>query len=747
MSPLTALYAIAIFLGSFLLFLVEPMAAKRLLPLLGGSASVWTTCLVFFQVALLLGYLCAHWLATRLRPRAQAFVYTGLLIACLAQASLNLRPDLHASTLHPIVSVFLLLITLIGLPFVVLSATSPLLQAWYSTGFSSAANSSAVSGSPAAAGVVPPYRLFALSNFGSLLALLIYPWLIEPRFSLREQSLGWLAGFVVFVTACAGIAWFKLRDGRNHAVAFDREAPAMPATAEEPKPSYAHRVLWLLLAACGSVMLCAMTNHLSQNIAAIPLLWIVPLTMYLLSFVVAFSRGSWLPGLLRLRIPTVGVSVARMILVGFTGVAIGFLVAFLDEAQRDLPLIAAVPLFCSALFVICLFCHAELHRLRPSPSHATSFYFLIAAGGALGAVFVGVLAPLIFSGSYELAWAVGFATSMVLVVTWPVNIGWRVFWSVATLAVAGLLIFFHIRGDGEHTVTRVRNFYGTLRVTEDMIAPFTGPTRYLYHGTIRHGSQIYTDELRKTPTTYYAHDSGVGLALDLCCGDRPRRVGVIGLGAGTLAAYGRPGDVFRFYDINPLVEPIARNMFSYIRESAATVEVVPGDARLSMAAEAPQQYDVLAIDAFSGDAIPVHLLTGQAMAVYQRHLAPGGIIAFHISNKFLSLGPVVHELAQSARLETVLVGSAPDDDKEFDNGEYTADWMLVTANQDFVAKDEVVKASGEIAVNASVRPWTDDYNSVLPLLNWKSRKEDDEDESPDDKKDEKKDEKATPPPK
>jgi hypothetical protein len=739
MSPLTVLYAIAIFLGSFLLFLVEPMAAKRLLPLLGGSAAVWTTCLVFFQVALLLGYLSAHWLATRLRPRAQAFVYTGLLIACLLQASLNLRPDLHASTLHPIVSVFLLLTTLIGLPFIILSATSPLLQAWYSTGFTSAASQSAVK-------VVPPYRLFALSNFGSLLALLIYPWLVEPKFSLREQSLAWLAGFAVFVTACSGIAWFKLRDGQNSVAVED--VPASPAIADETKPSSAHRVLWLLLAACGSVMLCAMTNHLSQNIAAIPLLWIVPLTMYLLSFVVAFSRGSWLPGFLRVRIPVVGVSTARMALVGLTGVAIGSLVYLLDETRRDLPLIVAIPLYCSVLFVICLFCHAELHRLRPSPSHATSFYFLIAGGGALGSVFVGVLAPLVFSGSYELAWAIGFATFMVLVVTWRVNIGWRLFWSAATVAVVGLLIFFHIRGDGEPTVTRVRNFYGTLRVTQDMVAPFTGPSRYLYNGPIRHGSQIFTDELRKTPTTYYAHDSGVGLALDLCCGDRPRRIGVIGLGAGTLAAYGRSGDVIRFYDINPLVEPIARNMFTYIRESAGTVEIVPGDARLSLATEAPQQYDVLAIDAFAGDAIPVHLLTRQALALYQQHLAPGGIIAFHISNKFLNLGPVVRELAQSAGLQTVLVGSAPNDDKEFDTGEYTADWVLVTANKNFLSNEKVVEAGGEILVNAAVRPWTDDYNSVLPLLNWKSNKEDDEEaEAPDDKKDDKKDDKASTPPK
>jgi hypothetical protein len=776
MSPLTVLYAIAIFLGSFLLFLVEPMAAKRLLPLLGGSAAVWTTCLVFFQVALLLGYLCAHWLATRLRPRAQALLYTGLLIACLAQVSFNLRPDLHASTLHPIVSVFLLLTTLIGLPFVVLSATNPLLQAWYSTGFTGPASMSATStpawakpaqsgdpgastparakpaqsGDPGAAPgyrVVPPYRLFALSNFGSLLALLIYPWLVEPRFSLREQSVAWLVGFAVFASACAGIAWVKLRGGHDRAVAVAGDAVTTPAIAYEPKPSGVDRMLWLLLAACGSVMLCAMTNHLSQNIAAIPLLWIVPLTMYLLSFVVAFSRGSWLPGFLRRRIPGLRVSVARMVLLVLTAITLGSLVFMMNEMRHDPSLWAAVSFYCSALFVLCLFCHAELHRLRPSPRQATSFYLLIAAGGALGSILVGVVAPLLFSGSYELACGVAFTAAMVLAVTWRLGIGWRLFWSAATLAIAGILVFFHIRGDGEHTVTRVRNFYGTLRVTEDMVPPFTGPTRYLYNGPIRHGSQIYTDELRRTPTTYYAHDSGVGLALDLCCGDRPRRVGVIGLGAGTLAAYGRKGDVFRFYDINPLVQPIARNLFTYIRESAATIEVVPGDARVSLAAEAPQQYDVLAVDAFSGDAIPVHLLTRQAMAVYQRHLRPGGIIAVHVSNKFLNLSPVVAQLAGSAGLQVVFVASDPDDDREANTGEYQADWVLVTGNHDFVSNDKVVEAAGEPVKNPVVRPWTDDYNSVLPLLRWKEKDDDTQDETQDGKQSAKPDEKQSSPPK
>jgi spermidine synthase len=715
MSPLVVLYAIAIFLGSFLLFLAEPMAAKRLVPLLGGSAAVWTTCLVFFQVALLFGYLCAHWMATRMRQRTQSLVYTGLLAVCLAQAGLNLRPDLHASTDHPVRSVFWLLTTLIGLPFLLLSATNPLLQAWYARGFARMSRS-AQPGALKSQQAAPPYRLFALSNFGSLLALVVYPWLVEPYFSLRAQGLIWLAGFIVFALACAGIAVVS----GNGAISGSHAAPVAASRASEPRPPLRDRVLWLLLAACGSLLLCAMTNHMTQNIAAIPLLWIVPLIMYLLSFVIAFSRGQWLPGLLRFQIPVLGVPVARMVLLGLTAVTLGSLVYMLDDARMDLPLMASLPFYCSALFIACLFCHAELHRLRPSPHQATSFYLLIAAGGALGSIFVGVVAPMIFSANYELACGLVFTAVLALAVTWRQGIGWRVVWSAASLGIAAVLFFFQARGDGEHTIARLRNFYGILRVTEDLAPPFKGVTRLLYHGTIRHGSQIFTDELRATPTTYYAHDSGVGLALDLCCGDKPRRVGVIGLGTGTLAAYGRKGDVFRFYDINPLVERIARNLFSYLRESAATIEIVPGDARLSLASKPSQRYDVLVVDAFSGDAIPVHLLTSQALELYLDHLKPGGIIAFHVSNSFLELSPVVLQQAEHAGLQAAFVSS---EDDEKGTGEYNSDWVLVTSNKEFLSQPAIAESATPIAAKAGLRLWTDDYSSVLPLLKWKPLKE------------------------
>ncbi len=698
MSLQTILYAVAIFLGSFLLFLIEPIAGKRLLPLLGGSSAVWITCLVFFQVALLLGYSCAHWLATRLRPRAQAAVYGMLLLAGLAQGAFSVRPILHASTFHPIASVFVVLTALIGLPFLVLSATNPLLQAWYARAFAE---------SRGEAGLTPPYRLFALSNFGSLLALLLYPWLVEPRFTLQAQSLVWMAGFVLLTIACACV--IGLGPARKRMVS---DAPLQaPDAVQSARPGAYDRLLWLLLPACGSLLLCAVTNHLSQNIAAIPLLWILPLTAYLLSFVVAFSQGKWSPRLLAKKLPVLGISVARLWLFGLTAIMLGSVGRMLYDTRTDLPLRISIILYCVALFITCLFCHAELHRLRPAPAHATAFYLSIAAGGALGSLFVGVLAPLVFRNYYELVCGLIFTAVMGVAITWRDPIGWRLFWTGMVGAMVWLA-FVQVRNYGMDAMLQQRNFYGTLRVTQEFVPPGPNYKRTLFHGTIEHGIQIFSKELRREPTSYYARDSGVGLAMDNCCGDRPRRVGVIGLGTGTMAAYGRKGDVFRFYDINPLVETIARNVFTYLRDTPASVDIVLGDARLSLESEPPQHYDVLVLDAFSGDAIPVHLLTREAFALYRRHLQPGGILAVHVSNKFLRLAPVVAQEAAAAGMQTAYVVNEDDEDL----AEYSSDWVLVTNNQEFLANPEIKEAETDITPVPGLRLWTDAYNSLLPVL-------------------------------
>lgn len=696
MPLLTFLYAVAIFLGSFLLFLIEPIAGKKLLPLLGGSAAVWTTCLVFFQTALLCGYLLAHWMATRLRPRAQAVVYSGLLVAALVQSAFSLRSGLHASTLHPVVSVFLMLSGLIGLPFLALSATNPLLQSWFARSFAAKNQTGSVA---LAEPIVPPYRLFALSNLGSLLALVVYPWLVEPKFSLRVQSSVWIFGFLLLVVACTCIASMRaIRAGEpmTSSVALPTVSGGRTPDLAQAQPHSRDQALWLLLAACGSVLLCSFTNHLSQNVAAIPLLWIVPLIAYLLSFVWAFNGPRSYP---------------RYVMLGLLAVSLGSLGYLLYDTRFSMPLTVTIIFYCVTLLIACVVCHGELYRLRPAPQHATSFYLLIAAGGALGSILVGIVAPLTLSGNYELACGLVFTSAMVLTVTWASGILPRLFWAAATVGAVALIVV-QVKHDRADAIVQVRNFYGTLRVTQTTEPPDPTITRMLMHGTIQHGTQIFSDELRKTPTTYYARASGVGLAIDKCCAGRPRRIGVIGLGSGTIAAYGQKGDVIRFYDINPNVEPIARNVFSYIKESEAKVEIVLGDARLSLAAEPPQHYDVLVVDAFSGDAIPVHLLTAEAIQLYRRHLNPGGILAVHVSNLFLNLPPVVQEEAEHAGLGSLLVTTEDNDDV----GAYSSDWVLVTADKDFLARNEIASAGAPVEPIAGLRLWTDDYNSLLPLL-------------------------------
>jgi spermidine synthase len=702
MRPRVILYVSAIFLSSSLLFLVEPMAGKRLLPLLGGSSAVWITCLVFFQTTLLLGYLCAHAIATCLSRRAQLVAYGFLLALSLVQMFATLNPHPHASTVRPVFSVLWVLTMLIGLPFLALSATNPLLQSWYAHGRSDHASA------------VPPYRLFALSNFGSLLALLAYPVLVEPNFSLRTQTLAWSVGFLVFVAVCGVIIASRRKvdelpepeDQLTPSVSATASTTSQAATAAAPSlvpdavPSPGERTLWLLMAACGSLLLSAVTSHLSQNIAAIPLLWILPLTIYLLTFVLAFNGGK---------------IYSRRIMMGLLPSALGDVAYLIADTTMDVPIMISIPLFCLTLFIGAFFCHGELYLRRPAARYLTQYYLLIAAGGALGSMFVGVLAPLVFSGSYEMAWSLVYTAALAAALMWRHHWAWRFFWPAAAVALL-VVVVLQERADRENAIVQVRSFYGTLRVTDEETED-AGRYRTLIHGTIQHGTQFMSsEELRRLPTTYYSRDSGVGLALDNCCKGRARRVADIGLGTGTLAAYGEPGDVFRFYEIDPRVEVIAKNVFTYLRESRAKIEIAHGDARLSMEAEPPENYDVIAVDAFSGDAIPVHLLTAEAIKLYQRHLAPGGIIAFHISNTYLKLGPVVQQQAEHAGLHAVLVSTEDDDD----TGAFSSDWVLVTANEKFLALPEIANASAKIEPKPGLRLWTDDYSSLLPILNLRA---------------------------
>ena len=681
MSFVRWLYALTIFLSAFLLFVVEPMAAKQLLPSLGGSSAVWTTCLVFFQTVLLLGYLYAHWVSSRLKPIRQADAHILLLIAALLMLGVRLRPPPAAASYHPALTVFLTLSAVIGVPYLALSATTPLLTSWFAKTFPGES----------------PYRLFALSNLASLAALASYPLLIEPNFTMNQQTSAWAPAFFIFAVACGAIAWSsRLRNPVASAIPIEDPGQAQGALGGERSGP----VLWFFLALGGGMMLVAVTNHLSQNIAAIPLLWLPPLALYLMTFILTFQGGAWYPRPFVLRLALVALA------------SMGYA---LMDIRKLFPIAVSLPLFLIGLFVTCFFLHGELYARRPEAERLTQFYLYTAAGGAAGTMLVGLAAPLLLRANYDLACTLVAVAAIALAATWKDGWGPRLIW-VAGAVGAIFVVHAQVRGYNDEAVALVRNFYGTLRVRESHVPPQSHTDRQLMNGTIEHGAEWFAPEYRDQPLTYYSPSSGVGLAMRLCCGGAAKRVGVIGLGTGTLAAYGNPGDFIRFYEINPLDEPLARHWFTYLRDSKAAVEVKLGDARLSLAAQKPQNYNVIAVDAFSGDAIPVHLLTRQALALYRKHLRPDGIIAFHVSNQFINLEPVVAGIARDAGLDAVAVDTHEDDL----NGFYSTDWVLVTGNQAFLRRPELAGAV-PLARRPDLKTWTDSYSSVFPLLKWRNK--------------------------
>jgi spermidine synthase len=671
------LYGATIFLGAFLLFAVEPMAAKQLLPALGGSSAVWITCLVFFQTALLLGYLYAHWLSRRVPARIAVSLHIALLVLAVNVLVFVAQPDLSAAAGHPLTAIFWALTQTIGLPFLLLASTSPLLQLWLAR--------------QQQTGV--PWKLFALSNAGSLLALVLYPTVIEPHLSLVVQRKAWSCGFGIYAVLCTVIAW---RARQTNGAGLPQPQLAARAT----RSSLRSRLLWFLLPAGAAMQLCAVTSHLSQNIAAIPLLWVLPLGVYLLTFIVAFD----MPGFYR-----------RWLMVRLLALGLAALAWMLSQTDATWPIQFSIGFFLIELFIACLFCHSETYALRPAnPSESTLFYLLIAAGGATGTIFIGIGCPLLFDANYDVAIAFLATAALALVVTWQNGWAQRLLWSVGTALLLALIIMLHIVY-ARSTLVEERNFYGALRVRESHVPPQAETVRTLLHGTIEHGTQWFAPQFRRNPTTYYATDSGVGLALRFCCDDRSRNIGVIGLGAGTLAAYGKPGDRMRLYEINPAIRPIAENLFTYLRESGAQISFADGDARISLTREAPQSFDVLVIDAFSGDAIPIHLLTTQAMRVYFRQLASGGVLAFHVSNQYLDLPPEIAALAAASGMEARVVDTPPQEAR----GEYRATWVLVTNNSRFLAQPQVAAFAREIRTRPDLPAWTDDYSSLLSILQWR----------------------------
>jgi SAM-dependent methyltransferase len=689
------LYALTIVVSAFLLFQVQPVIAKIILPWFGGSAAVWTVCMLFFQMALLLGYLYAHALVRYLKPRTQMLVHAGLLL--LSALALPVYPSASWKPVggeEPTLRILGLLAATVGLPYFLLSTTGPLLQAWYARRFRGAM----------------PYRLYALSNAGSMFALLSYPVLFEPVFTTHQQAWMWSAAYGVFVVLCGVTA---IGSGRAGLAALAGPGAGGQGPGEEAAsvdtdivpPSAKLYLIWLLLPAVASLLLLAITNHLSQNVAAIPFLWVLPLSIYLLTFILCFEGSGWY---------------RRNPYLQLLAVALGAMAYALSvDSTGSVPLRVMVPLFAMGLFTCCMVCHGELARLKPDPRYLTHFYVMIAAGGALGGLLVGLAAPRLFNALYEMPLGlVACAVLVVWVLRQDAELKWFQRWRqpapiVAAVLTVALAVFvgMQIRDSVRGSRVLVRNFYGALRVRDSGPATQLDATRTLTHGTINHGEQFLNPARRDLPTTYYGPNTGVGLTIRERGKTRAIRVGVIGLGTGTIAAYGRLGDYYRFYEINPLVLRLAHTEFSFLPDCKAKVDVAMGDARLSLERESPENFDVLAVDAFSSDSIPVHLLTLEAMLLYFSHLRPDGVLAVHISNRYLDLEPV---LAGETRA-TGKVARVVDTDDDDTQDVFGATWVLITSPASGFHGDEL-KDSAEIESKRTVRLWTDDYSNLFRIL-------------------------------
>ena len=648
-----------IFFSSLLLFLIQPVMGKLLLPRFGGGSGVWTTAMLFFQVGLLLGYLYAHWMS-RMAPGAQAVIHVSLLAAsCLLMPVSVWKTAPLSAGAAPEWQIAILLQTSIGLPYFLLASTSPLVQSWRARWDKDAR----------------VYRLFAVSNLASLAALALYPVGIEPLTTVRRQLLLWSIGYGCFVLLAALTALGS------------RRGAALPGTPPAAVPG-AQRLLWIALAACPSVLWLAMANTLSQNVAPVPLLWVLPLAVYLLSLVLAFDGDRWYrAGFFRIALPV------SWLVMGY-----GLL--------RESPAIGLkwqVAISLAALFVCCLFCHAELARRKPAGSNLTSFYLMVALGGALGGVFVAVAAPHLFDQFLE--YPIGVAGCVILAMALLYRLPGRRLARLAVVAGAAVLFASQVNDWQEHTLMRRRNFYGALQVSDHG----AGDTalRILSSGAVQHGSQFAGATEGRRATAYYGTKSGAARAIR-CLEDRPLRVALIGLGAGTLAVYARAGDLYRFYELNPAVIEVARRQFRYLRESAGHIEVVEGDGRLALSRDSGELFDMVVLDAFSGDSIPVHLLTREAFALYFARLKPDGIVAVHITNRYADLEGVVRGAAESGHRRALVVASPGDASA----ATHQAVWMLITANPVAIAGLQPVSQP----LSAAARLWTDDYSDLFGVL-------------------------------
>jgi len=727
-SPVGLLFGITLFTSAALIFCVQPMFARMALPLLGGSPNVWNTCVVFFQLALLTGYGYAHLVTTRLRLGAQVALHGVLLAGAMLTLPIALPAGWTPPTdANPVPWLLGLLGGAVGLPFVIASASAPLLQRWFS-----------LTGRPSSS---DPYFLYAASNAGSLVSLLAYPFVIEPGWTLTEQSAGWRMVFAVLtlmIVVC-GIVACRASGGP----ARSRADAAPRAEAATEPVSWTRRGYWLALAAVPSSLMLSVTTYMSTDVAAVPLLWILPLTCYLLSFVVAFA-------------PTPILSIGSAVKLVPALVAS---LAFFMMQGGTLEIWFALPLHLTAFFVIATALHLQLARTRPAAEALTEFYVWMAAGGVLGGAFNAFVAPVVFTGVAE--YPIGLvATCLLLVWTeaqpaparadawWPLALGIAGFglgWLVEhtqqipqvraaafmplvivafgfsrsrlrfALAIAALLVAGHLTQSRDGVLLASRSFFGVLRLTEDT----DGRYHSLWHGTTLHGRQSLDPTRRGEALTYYHPSGPVGQTVAMLKARQSHaRVGAVGLGAGSLAAYAGRGQHWTFFEIDPLVERIARDpaYFTYLSDCGESCDVVLGDARLSLARVRDASYDLLVLDAFTSDAIPMHLLTRDAVRVYLSKLRPAGLLAFHVSNRHLALRPVLGDVAASLGLTAI---SQRHEVADASTGQATSEWIVMARDAgdlDGLASDA---RWTRLVPRRNTRVWTDDYSNIVAALGFR----------------------------
>ena len=698
-----------ILVSAFLLFEVQPIISKIILPWFGGSPMVWSTCLLFFQSLLLVGYAYTHILIKQTVP-IQVACHLCLLIFTLAFLPIipenQWRPtDVSIPTFY----ILKLLTVHVGLPYILLSSTAPLVQAWYSQVYDNRS----------------PYRLYAVSNVSSMVALLSYPFIIEPAIDTSTQGMYWSLAFFGFTCIVGCLCYQRL--------IIYNSSPQKKKSEQRPEikgnvtgqglsdnPKVLQYAAWLLLPALASTMLMAITNHISQDIAAIPFLWVLPLSLYLLSFIICFDSSRWY----NRTVFSCLTSISLLLISLFHIKKINFfdLVQIkikLTELSYNIAFEAS--LYFSTLFFICMLCHGELINLKPPAKYLTSFYLSISTGGAIGGVFVALICPIVFTSYVEIniGLTLAYALSLYILILQATRVKTKhkklaYFITVFFFTISAFIIyqgqFNNVR---PKPIYETRNFYGGLRVVEfDRRLP-SRHRKVLLHGRIKHGLQLLQPEKQQTPTTYFTADSGLGVAMKYYDYQGPQHVGIMGLGAGTVATYGQKGDRYRFYELDPDVLNIATHYFSFLKKSKADVNVVLGDARLSMESESPQNFDIIVMDAFTGDAPPVHLLTVEAFDVYLKHLKPNGILALNISNRHIDMGPLIAKIGNLNNMKGVeIVNSGTNNIYES-----SSTWVLLTRDRQFINHPAVIKAGKKgRTVFKDIRVWTDQYSNLFELL-------------------------------